>query len=178
MLLALQLSDMPAGYSQIPGLNRYTSNQWSATQSKDPQKTLALLQQWGRTNGYRTTFMQLNAAGLKSTLLVFDDVDVFRTADGAHSAYVMWEAMAIGQQGATRVSVPAIGDEVMAFQLTRQVGEGDKRVTMTEYDIVFRRGHVLSMVSTAALADVATVDDAVSYARLIDKRAREYPIKK
>lgn len=180
--VALTLTDMPAGFSETAGANSYNYNEQAAKASKNPEATLAVLEGLGRINGYTAVFDQLNASGLRGTFMVISDNDVFRTAEGAHTYFEGWENIALEAFTATPllsdiltmspVSAAAVGDESKAFRAIIAQGEGDNKVSVTMYFVVFRKGTVVSSLWSMAITTFADFDELLGYARVVESRIK------
>ena len=82
--MVLQLSDLPAGYTQAQ--ENSSTNEQVADGSDDPEKALAQLTEWGRILGHGVSFSPA-AAGETGVVLVDSTVSLYENEGGATASF-------------------------------------------------------------------------------------------
>jgi hypothetical protein len=136
---------------------------------------LSNLKEWGRTDGYQVEYVSSDPTAFYSgTYDVFSAVSIYQDQEGAIAAFRdgkdrLQEELA-QLEDSNLVEIPTVGEESVAFVATtsQEVSGRDIPVSLNVVD--FRRGNVLARIGTTAPTALASVDDALSLAQVMDGR--------
>lgn len=175
--IALQIADVPTGFTEVDGSAMHVTNDESCAgaQGDEQQQCLRQLQQWGRLDGFEVEYAASDAgAFLTGTYRIFGAVSIYRDQKGAAEAFSAGKDRLHEElsklEDATPVQIPTVGDESLGFvtTATQTVGTTDMSVSLHVVD--FRRGNVLVRIGATAPTALASVDDALKLAQLLDNR--------
>jgi hypothetical protein len=175
--IALQISDVPTDFLEVEGSAMHITNTESCAgaQGAERDECLSQLEEWGRLDGYEVTYAaQDPGAFLSGTYRIFGAVSIYRDQEGAAKAFRAGEDRLQEElrqlEDATAVEIPSVADESLSFvtMATQSIGENDMSVSL--YVVDFRRGNVLARIGATAPTVLASVDEALELAQLLDRR--------
>jgi hypothetical protein len=175
--IALQLGDVPTDFTEVDGSAIHVTNAESCAgaQGDEQQECLSQLEQWGRLDGYEVEYAARDAgAFLTGTYRIFGAVSIYRDQKGASEAFSAGKDRLHEElsqlEDAAPVQIPTVGDESLAFvtTATQTVGTTDMSVSLHVVD--FRLGNVLVRIGATAPTALASVDDALKLAQVLDRR--------
>jgi hypothetical protein len=175
--IALQASDVPTNFAEVNGSAMHVTNADSCagTQGAEQQECLSQLEQWGRLDGYEVEYAASDpSAFLTGTYRLFGAVSLYRDQKGASKAFsagkdrLHQELSTI--EDATPVQIPTVGDESLAFVTTATQTVNNTDMSVSLYVVDFRRGNVLVRIGATAPTALASVDDALRLAGVLDTR--------
>ncbi len=166
--VALTLSDLPPGFYVVEADTGPTTNRDVADTHSNPDEYLQLLEVWGRTSGWRSSFSREPDLGnLFQVQLIENYVSVYGTADGAHLALVNWPVDASPRFDEFRqVSVPGLGHEAQGY-MAKLTSES---WTVVSYVLDFRFRNVFVSVRVFGVEGGVSMDDATPLAEAILRR--------
>lgn len=161
--LVLQLEDLSAVFDRTSA--RYRTN---ATTARENGVKPALLESWGRVNGYEALYERSvdPAVPPRGAATITANVSVYRTRAGLRKAY----ARSVARIGEVRKGEPArvaralpgkVGDEARLWE-TRVTQDGLPIVVFT---LVWRANGALSHLSVAGIQGRLTAADVLALAR-------------
>jgi len=157
--VALRLSDLPAGFTQIQG-RFYTNAQAVALDGV----SLATLNGHGRLLSYDARYQRSLLVGIVET---DDTVAAYKTSTGAHWDYMRVTANARSSQ-LRRMSARSVGSERAGYTYSKIV----KRVNLTVDAVLFRRGSYTVLVQIVGVTGSFNPGEVTRLAQIIDRRAR------
>jgi hypothetical protein len=175
--IALQISDVPTDFLEVEGSAMHITNTDSCAgaQGAEQDECLSQLEEWGRLDGYEVTYAAQDPESLLSgTYRIFGAVSIYRDQEGAAKAFRAGEDRLQEElrqlEDAAAVEIPNVADESVSFvtMATQTIGESDMSVSL--YVVDFRRGNVLARIGATAPTALASVDDALELAQLLDER--------
>ncbi len=136
----------------------------SASQGQD------LLTKWGYDGGYETSYEpETRMSGvLNGAYYIAVEVHLFKTQDGAHSAYEHFSARIAGKSD--RISDSMIGNESSSWKRIDGKVSGSS-VDGTFHRIIFRRGNLVGVVSTWGSDTLMTINPVHELASIMDEKA-------
>jgi hypothetical protein len=175
--IALQTGDVPTGFAEVNGSAMHVTNAESCAgaQGDEQQQCLSQLEQWGRLDGYEVEYAASDAgAFLTGTYRIFGAVSIYRDQKGAAQAFSAGKERLHEElsklEDATPVQIPTVGDESLAFVTTATQTVGTTEMSVSLHVVDFRRGNVLVRIGATAPTALASVDDALKRAQLLDTR--------
>jgi hypothetical protein len=175
--ISLQVGDMPMDYIEVEGSAMHVTDSQSCAGAEGAEldKCLSQLKEWGRVDGYQVEYASSDStAFLSGTFDVFGAVSLYQDQKGAAAAFdagkdrLQEELQQL--EDANRVEIPTVGDESMAFVTTTTQEMGTRDVPVSLYVVDFRRGNVLGRIGATAPTALASVDDALKLAQVMDNR--------
>jgi hypothetical protein len=169
-MLALQLSDMPVGYSVSKNQTKHSSNEAVIQSSDNPATTAAAIARTGRLYGYQAGYTRISQ---DAYILVFNNVVVFNTPGGAHLSFELDDRLYSNSAGWSVTSGPTVGEESKIFRGQHLVGEGDDTETIFQYLLLFRKGSIEVGVAYATDNPSAlSIEEVIRYARIVEGRIK------
>ncbi len=171
--VALTPSDLPLGFQLDKAHTRYVDNQKLVEESGDPQGMAARIAATGRLNGYEIIFTADDAAVIqRHASVVINLIQVYNTSAGAQQAFEISPQSKLpggwGELTAMReVTTSQIGDRTRAYKGLAVAETGEKNPVCV---FVFQRGSVLGAFIVLGPRDYSLLDEAMWYARIINKR--------
>jgi len=163
--LGLRLQDLPAGFKV-----KSASVKSAAAAVNEGGVSLAELRSWGYVTGYFAVFgrdVGLSDA-LNGAIAIESTASVYRTKRGAEKSLAS-SAAACNKPPAQELSVGAkIGDEVHLCSVVKRSGG----YTFQSYVVLWRRGDLKASVLVTGIEGGVSPDQALSLARVQDKRMR------
>lgn len=175
--VALQVGDMPVDFVEVEGsaFHRTNADSCAGAQGDEREECLERLEEWGRLDGYEIEYAATDPwAFLSGTYRVFSVVSLYEDQEGAAEAFRVGEGRLKEElrqlDDAALVEIPTIGEESVAFVTmdTQTIGTRDMSVSL--YVVDFLRGNVLARVGATSPTALASVDDAIDFARRLDER--------
>jgi hypothetical protein len=166
--MVLQLSDVPAGFSQVE--ESFSTNEQVASAGGDAAAVLAKLTEWGRVLGHGVVFSSGSSAE-GGVLLVDTTVSLYESDSGASASFADavntarttdWAGSAGGATGVSVEEVPPldIADEMLWLRLsgTAMIGQPATEQPFVQDVVLLRTGRVRGSVSImSTTADVAVL---------------------
>ncbi len=176
-LIALQIGDVPMDFVEVEGSAMHITNSDSCAgaQGDERDECLSKLQEWGRLDGYEVTYAaQDPGAFLNGTYRIFGAVSIYQDQKGAAEAFSAGEERLQEElrqlEDAAPVEIPAVADESVAFVTTATQSIGTTDMSVSLHVVDFRRGNVLARIGATAPTALASVDDSLGLAQLLDRR--------
>jgi hypothetical protein len=175
--VALQIGDMPMDFIEVEGSAMHVTNDQSCagTEGAELDECSSQLEEWGRLDGYQVEYASSDSTALYSgTFDVFGAVSLYQDQKGAAAAFRAGKERlqkGLGElEDANLVEIPTVGDESVAFVTTTSQETGTTDVPVRLYVVDFRRGNVLGRIGATAPTALASVDDALRLAQVMDNR--------
>ncbi|MCJ7510188.1 MAG: hypothetical protein MUP14_04775 [Dehalococcoidia bacterium] len=175
--VALQIGDMPMEFIEVEGSAMHVTNDQSCAGAEGAElnECLSQLEEWGRTDGYQVEYASSDSAALLSgTYDIFGAVSLYQDQEGAVAAFRAGKERLQKEleelEDANLVEIPTVGDESVAFVTTATQEAGTGGVPVSLYVVDFRRGNVLGRTGATAPTALASVDDALRLAQVMDSR--------
>lgn len=175
--VALTPADLPLGFHLDRAHTRYLDNQKLVEESGDPQSMAAKIEATGRLNGYEIILSTDDPAVIqRHASVVINLTQVYNTSDGAQQAFEMGlESKLPGGWGElttmTEVTTSQIGDRTRAYKglVVTEIGERNPVCVLA-----FQRENVLVEFIVLGQRDYSLLDEAIRYARIINKRIQRF----
>jgi hypothetical protein len=175
--ISLQIGDMPIDFIEVEGSAMHVTDSQSCAGAEGAEldECLSQLKEWGRLDGFQVEYVSNDSSAfLRGTYDVFGAVSIYQDQEGAVEAFRAGKERLQKElqqlEDANPVEIPTVGDESVAFvTITSQdMGAGDIPVSLHVVD--FRRGNVLGRIGATAPTALASVDDALKLAQVMDAR--------
>jgi len=175
--ISLQVGDMPVDFIEVEGSAMHVTDSQSCAGAEGAEldKCLSQLKDWGRLDGYQVEYASTDStAFLSGTFDVFGAVSLYQDQKGAAAAFrdgkerLQKELQQL--KDAKSVEIPTVGDESLAFVTTSTQSMGTRDIPVSLYVVDFQRGNVLGRIGATAPTALASVDDALKLAQVMDKR--------
>lgn len=175
--IALKIGDVPADFIEVEGSAVHITNSESCAgaQGAERDECLGRLEEWGRIDGYEVTYVATEPeAFLSGTYRIFGAVSMYRDEEGAAEAFRVGKERLLEElqqlDDAAPVEIPTVGDESVAFVTTDSLEMGERDIPISLHVVDFRRGNVLVRVGVDAPTVLASVEDALKRAEVLDNR--------
>jgi hypothetical protein len=181
--VVLTQRDVPLDFSRVEdGTSHLSLDESCSRGNPEPeakQECLDNMREWGRQDTYQVIFRTNNQLDTLSGTGMFEILNVssvHEDRDGANEAYD-WgreQLQARLNQGddARLVTVPTVGEESVAFVVDTTDSLFGRQIELSYYSIDFRQGNVLVRVATVAPKVLATSDEVLALARIVDERIK------
>jgi len=175
--ITLQIGDMPMDFVEVESSATHITDSESCAGAEGAEldECLSHLKEWGRTDGYQVEYVSNDPTAFYSgTYDVFSAVSIYQDQEGAIAAFrdgkERLQKELAQLEDSNLVEIPTVGEESVAFVTvtSQEVGGRDIPVSLNVVD--FRRGNVLARIGTTAPTALASVDDALSLAQVMDGR--------
>jgi hypothetical protein len=175
--ITLQIGDMPMDFVEVEGSATHVtaSQSCAGAEGAELDECLSHLKEWGRTDGYQVEYVSNDPAAFYSgTYDAFSAVSIYQDQEGAIAAFrdgkERLQKELAQLEDSNLVEIPTVGEESVAFVTvtSQEVGGRDIPVSLNVVD--FRRGNVLARIGTTAPTALASVDDALRLAQVMDGR--------
>ncbi|MGD9933314.1 MAG: hypothetical protein AB7T37_06300 [Dehalococcoidia bacterium] len=140
-----------------------------------------MLEKWGYIEGFESAMTPEGGASsvLNGGYAINQEIHLFRTADGAETAYKYFVDRISSNGITSTVTVQTVGNEAAAFRLvTGKVG-GSSNVAQVLHQIVFRRGNMVAIMLTIGAEPLMTTDTVRELSLMVDGKAlgaRDHPV--
>jgi len=175
--IALQIGDMPMDFIEVEGsaMHVTSSQSCAGAEGVELDECLSQLEEWGRLDGYQVEYASNDSSAfLSGTYDVFGAVSIYQDQDGAaaafHSGKDRLQEELEQLEDAAPVEIPTVGDESVAFVTTTTQQIGTRDVSVSLHVVDFRRGNVLGRIGATSPTALASVDDALKLAQVMDNR--------
>lgn len=163
--MALTLTDVTGRFGAFEAYADQTGpvdNQSASLTWPDPQEAQRLFQQWGRQDGYQTTFWRpAPAPEAREPIEIRSVVSLYAASEGAGQAFRSGPGKLPGPNPRA-VSVPSLGDASQAYETTTG--------PYTVHLVRFRKANVLATVLVTSFAQHANKEHAFAFAQVVAKR--------
>lgn len=146
----------------------------------DAAQGKATLESWGYLEGFESAMTPEGGAAsiLNGGYAINQELHLFKTADGAKSAYDYFVKRISANGITSTVTAATVGNQSAAFRLvTGKVG-GNSNVSQVLHQVVFRRGNLVGIVLTIGAEPLMTVDTVRELSLIVDAKAlgqQEHP---
>jgi hypothetical protein len=175
--IALQIGDMPMDFIEVEGsaMHVTSSQSCAGAEGVELDECLRQLEEWGRLDGYQTEYASNDpAAILSGTYDVFGAISLYQDQKGAAAAFRTGKETLQEEleqlEDAAPVEIPTVGDESVAFVTTSSQETGTRDISVSLHVVDFRRGNVLGRIGATSPTALASVDDALKLAQVMDRR--------
>jgi hypothetical protein len=175
--ISLQIGDMPMDFVEVESSATHVTDSESCAGAEGAEldECLSNLKKWGRTDGYQVEYVSSDpTAFYNGTYDVFSAVSIYQDQAGAIAAFRdgkkrLQEELA-QLEDSKLVEIPTVGEESVAFVATTSQEVSGREIPVSLNVVDFRRGNVLARIGTTAPTALASVDDALTLAQVIDGR--------
>jgi hypothetical protein len=173
----LEIGDMPVDFVEVEGSAMHVTNSQSCAGAEGAEldECLGHLEEWGRLDGYQVEYASNDPAALLSgTYDVFGAVSIYQDQSGAAAAFRSGKEKLQEElrqlEDAAPADIPTVGEQSLAFVTTTTQQTSTRDISVSLYVVDFQRGNVLARVGATAPTALASVDDALKLAQILDKR--------
>jgi hypothetical protein len=175
--ISLQIGDMPMEYIEVEGSATHVTDSQSCAGAEGAEldECLSQLKEWGRTDGYQVEYISNDPTAFYSgTYDIFGAISLYQDQEGAIAAFRdgkerLQEELA-QLEDSNLVEIPTVGEESVAFVTTTSQQMGTSDIPVSLHVVDFRRGNVLGRIGATAPTALASVDDALRLAQVMDGR--------
>ena len=190
---ALQLEDLPSGFTLDVDEEKFTTNEEAAEEGAPDDPTLEDLNRWGRILGYEVRYSREVSLGtlLGGTAFLGVSTAVYRDSAGARDAFEFtrqrtsdpefaktFEASAAGEvrdASISPMSFAEVGEDRIAFEMKFTMHNPDLN---TDFDYVtqmvaVRRDRGIGSITVLAVTSPSPVDELEELARKLDERMKD-----